>query len=270
MRGRAPSRWSSVPMSWRRSAVKNRSMIECARPTTQSHADGAPQFDPESRAWLETLRSDGARYESAIARLHSLLLSEARFQVRRRTAGLAHPSGRDLDDLAMQAADDALVAILGKLDRFRGDARFTTWARRFAELEVPGKIRRRLGHTRETPTETEALQLRPATDEDAQGIAEAADLADRLGELIVNDLTSHQREVLVALAIDGVDSKDLATRLNSTQGALYKTLHDARRKLEHGLANPEDDRGQSCGSRSSADRAEARRLAQRMLVYAEV
>lgn len=245
-------------------------MIERARPTTQSHADGASQFDPESRAWLETLRSDGARYDAAIARLHALLLGEARFQVRRRTAALAHPSGRDLDDLAMQAADDALVAILGKLDRFRGDARFTTWARRFAELEVPGEIRRRLGHARETPTDIETLVLRPADGEDAQAISEAGDLADTLGELIVAELTSHQREVLIALAIDGVDSKDLATRLNSTQGALYKTLHDARRKLKHGLADRELVGRGSSGSTSSADRAEARRLAQRILVFAEV
>ena len=271
MGGRAPTGWASVPMGWRRSAIKNRPMIKHARPTTRSHADGARQLDAESRAWLETLRSDGARYESAITRLHSLLLSEARYQVRRRTAGLSHPSGRDLDDLAMQAADDALVAILGKLDRFRGDALFTTWARRFAELEVPGKIRRRLGHARETPTETETLQLYPAKDEDAQAITEAADLADRLGELIVHELTGHQREVLVALAIDGVDSKDLATRLDSTPGALYKTLHDARRKLKHGLADQElHEHRESRGPRSVADRAEARRLAQRMMAFAEV
>jgi RNA polymerase sigma-70 factor, ECF subfamily len=187
-------------------------MIECASPTTQWHADGARQFDPESRVWLETLRSEGARYDAAIARLHALLLSEARYEVGRRTAGLAHPSGRDLDDLAMQAANDALVAILGKLDRFRGDARFTTWARRFAALEVPGKIRRRVGHARETPTDAETLQLSPATDEDVHGIAEAADLADRLGELIVHDLTSHQREVLVALAIRSTRSTPRISR----------------------------------------------------------
>jgi RNA polymerase sigma-70 factor, ECF subfamily len=256
-------------MAWRLPALKNRSMIERGDPTKQTHAEGAPRLDPESRAWLETLRSDGACYDAAIMRLHALLLSESRYQVRRRTATLAHPSGRDLDDLAMQAADDALVAILGKLDRFRGDALFSTWARRFAELEVPGKIRRRLGHARETPTETETLELRPAMDEDAQAVSEAADLADRLSELIVHDLTGHQREVLVALAIDGVDSKDLATRLNSTPGALYKTLHDARRKLKRGLADRElDDDGESSDPTSTGDRAEARRLAQRMLVCA--
>ena len=115
------------------------------------------------------------------------------------------------------------------------------------------------------------MQLQPAKDEDAQAITEAADLADRLGELIVHELTGHQREVLVALAIDGVDSKDLATRLDSTPGALYKTLHDARRKLKHGLAEQElHGRRESPGSRSVADRAEARRLAQRMMTFAEV
>jgi DNA-directed RNA polymerase specialized sigma24 family protein len=114
------------------------------------------------------------------------------------------------------------------------------------------------------------LELRPARDEAPQAITEVTDLADRLGELIVQELTSHQREVLVALAIDGVDSKDLATRLNSTPGAVYKTLHDARRKLQHGLVDQElPGRRGSRGSWSVADRAEARRLAQRMMALAE-
>ena len=105
------------------------------------------QLDCASRAWLDALRSPGARREAAIRRLHVLLLGEARHEVRRRTAGLEHPSGGDLEDLAVMAADDALVAILAKLEQFRGEALFTTWARRFVALEVPGKIRRRLGHT---------------------------------------------------------------------------------------------------------------------------
>jgi RNA polymerase sigma-70 factor, ECF subfamily len=246
-------------------------MTARVRPSKQNDGDSTLQLDPESRAWLETLHGDGARYDAAIMRLHSMLLSEARYQVRRRTAGLAHPSGRDLDDLAMQAADDALVAILGKLDRFRGDALFTTWARRFAELEVPGKIRRRVGHAREIPTETESLQMSAAPGEDPQAMAEAADVADRLAELIVHDLTGHQREVLVALAIDGIDCDHLAVRLNSTRGALYKTLHDARRKLNVGLTDGRpDDHDPASDSGSAADRSEARRLAKRILVYAEV
>jgi DNA-directed RNA polymerase specialized sigma24 family protein len=110
------------------------------------------------------------------------------------------------------------------------------------------------------PTDTEALELRSAGGEDAHALTEAADLADTLGDLIVHRLTSHQREVLVGLAIDGVDPKDLADRLGSTTGALYKTLHDARSELKRELAGEQrSDRHQSFRSRSPSDRAEAAR-----------
>ena len=117
------------------------------RPT----APRARRLDRESQAWVEALHSIGLRREDAIRRLHALLYREARFEVRRRTALLSHPSGGDLDDLAVQAADDAVVAILGKLHHFRGDSLFTTWARRFAQREAPAKIRRRVGRGRDVP-----------------------------------------------------------------------------------------------------------------------
>jgi RNA polymerase sigma-70 factor, ECF subfamily len=179
-------------------------------------------LDPASRSWLTPLRTAGPAREAAIRRLHALLLREARHEVRRRTAGLVHPSGRDLDDLAIQAADDALVAILPKLDQFRGDALFTTWARRFAALEVPGEIRRRLGHTRETPTDSDHWPPDRRREEGPEELAEAGELAQTLGRLIAHELTGHQREVLIALTIDGVTGADLAARLESTPGALYK------------------------------------------------
>src|ERR1051326_6897313 len=125
------------------------------------------RLDEKSRAWLDALRSDDPRREEAIARLHALLVREARFEVGRRTASLAHPSGRDLDDLAVQAANDAVVSILAKLDQFRGDSLFTTWARRFVQREAPAKLRRSRGRTRELPSELgfECRRLWPADDE---------------------------------------------------------------------------------------------------------
>ena len=173
--------------------------------------------------------------EAAIGRLHALLLTEARHEVRRRTAGLTHPSGPDLDDLATQAADDALVAILPKLGRFRGDALFTTWARRFVAVEVPGEIRRRLGHTREAPMDSaQWLSDRPG-DEDPGQLIEARERGCAVRRLIAADLTARQRQVLVSLTIEETSTKALAARLDSTPGALYKTLHDARRNLRVGL-----------------------------------
>src|SRR5690349_23014846 len=87
----------------------------------------AGRLDRESQAWVEALDSVGWRRDDAVRRLHALLLCETRFEVRRRASAHGHPSGTDLDDLAVQAADDAVVAILAKLDHFRGDSLFTTW-----------------------------------------------------------------------------------------------------------------------------------------------
>jgi RNA polymerase sigma-70 factor (ECF subfamily) len=196
------------------------------------------QLDPESRAWLKQLRADGPVRDAAIARLHALLLREARYEVRRRTGALAHPSGRDLEDLAVQAADDALVAILAKLGEFRGDALFTTWARRFAALEVPGEIRRRLGHARETPSDGYGDGwLAPRSDsEDPGQLVEVRDLARTVGRLIADRLTARQRAVLLATAVAEIPTDRLARELDSTPGALYKALHDARAKLREEMA----------------------------------
>lgn len=193
-------------------------------------------LDPESRAWLRQLHAQGSVRDAAIARLHGLLLREARYEVRRRTAALAHPSGRDLDDLALQAADDALVAVLGKLGDFRGEALFITWARRFAALEVPGEIRRRLGHTREMPNRDEEWLATGSDFEDPERLAEVRDQARTIGRLIADQLTDHQREVLLAMTVDEVPTERLSLQLHSTPGALYKALHDARARLREELA----------------------------------
>ena len=198
-------------------------------------------LDRESRAWVEALDSTGARHDEAIRRLHALLLREAQFELRRRASSLRHPSGRDLDDLATQAANDSVVAILAKLDQFRGDSLFTTWARRFAEREAPAKLRRRVGHARELPTELEPDRspmwlARGATPHER---CVANDVARTLVRLIARELTDHQREVLVELTINDVATEDLASRLGTTSGALYKTLHDARRKLRTKLGEAE-------------------------------
>jgi hypothetical protein len=82
-------------------------------------------LDTESARWVDRLSAQGRARELAVRDLHDLLLRAARREVRRRGAGTA-VSGRELDDLATQAADDATYALLGKVDQFRGESRFTT------------------------------------------------------------------------------------------------------------------------------------------------
>jgi RNA polymerase sigma-70 factor (ECF subfamily) len=190
----------------------------------------------DSRAWVDALRAAGAERDEAVGRLHGMLLRAARFEVSRRRAALSHVRGEELDDLALQAADDALVAVLAKLDTYRGASRFTTWAYKFALLEAGVRLRRRAWQEREIVLEPEAWPLLAAPGEGPQKAAETGELMEALKHSIEGCLTVHQREVLVALALNGVPIDVLAERLNTTRGALYKTLHDARRKLRADLA----------------------------------
>ena len=189
----------------------------------------------DSSAWISALRNPVER-DRAIARLHELLLRSARFEVSRRRAALSHVRGEELDDLALQAADDALVAVLGKLDDYRGASRFTTWAYKFVLLEAGVKARRRAWHGREVVLDAGSWPVTADTAMGAQGVLEEVELLRAIGECVRRDLTPHQREVFSALALNGVPIDVLAERLSTTRGALYKTLHDARRTLRRHLA----------------------------------
>lgn len=193
--------------------------------------------DAASRKWLLDLRSHGAPREEAIGRLHALLLRAARFEVARRRRVLPHVRGGDFDDIAYQAADDALVAVLAHLDDFRGESRFTTWAYKFALLEAAVKLRRRAWQGREIPLrESGDLELLPGTGPSPQEALEQRELIVAVRDAIAGALTPHQRDVFVALALNGAPIDVLAERLGTTRGALYKTLHDARQKLRADLA----------------------------------
>ena len=117
-----------------------------------------------------------------------------------------------------------------------GESKFTTWAYKFALLEAAVKLRRRAWQGRELPLEPEAWSLFPTRDSSPQESAEQGVLLDELQSAIANELTPHQREVLVATTLNGIPIDVLAERLNTTRGALYKTLHDARHKLRGRLA----------------------------------
>jgi RNA polymerase sigma-70 factor (ECF subfamily) len=181
----------------------------------------AEQVSPLS---IAALRGPPGTREQALAELHAVLLRAARFELHRRRQ-LPHA---EAEDLAAQAANDAMVAVLAKLDTFRGQSRFETWAYKFALLEAGVKARRRAWQHREVPLDEIA---RPAATPSAQQVVEDAELLRAVRDAMGTCLTRHQREVFVALALNGVPIDVLAERLGTTRGALYKTLHDARRKL---------------------------------------
>jgi RNA polymerase sigma-70 factor (ECF subfamily) len=195
----------------------------------------APSLDVASREWLRALRADGATRDEALARLHALLLRAARFEAARRREQV--PYLRDeLEEIAQEAAADALISVLARLDDFRGESRFTTWVYKFALLETAVKLRKRAWQGREVPFEPDTWKLLPSVGLAPPEQSEQSELLGTLQTAIGELLTPHQRHVFVALALNAVSIDVLADRLDTTRGALYKTLHDARHKLRAHLA----------------------------------
>jgi RNA polymerase sigma-70 factor (ECF subfamily) len=194
-----------------------------------------PFPDPVTRDWLTRLRGEGVVRDEAVAELHALLLRAARFETSRRRAVHPHLRG-DLDDIAQEAADDALLSVLARLDDFRGLSRFTTWAYKFALYQAAVKVRRRAWQGHELPVEDEAWAAFSSVGLGPDVEAEQSELLRSIRAGIDEALTPHQRRVLVALALNDVPIDVLAERLGTTRGALYKSLHDARRKLRRHLA----------------------------------
>jgi RNA polymerase sigma-70 factor, ECF subfamily len=195
----------------------------------------APPIDDASREWLLALRADGATRDEAVARLHALLLRAARFEAARRRGRLPHLRD-ELEEIAHEAAGDAVIGVLGHLDDFRGESRFTTWVYKFAVLETAVKLRKRAWQGREVPLEPGRWDLFASVGLAPDEQAEQSELLSTLQAAIREVLTPHQRRVLVALTLNGVPIDVLADRLDTTRGALYKTLHDARCKLRSHLA----------------------------------
>jgi RNA polymerase sigma-70 factor, ECF subfamily len=217
-------------------SVLDTATVSAMKPAAPLIASPVSPPDAESREWLRTLRADDPTRQIAVERLHALLLRAARFEVARRQPNLPHLRGNELDDIASEAAGDALMSVLRRLDDFRGDSRFTTWVYKFALLEAAVKLRKRAWQGREIPLESEGWDYFETAALGPAGSTEQRELVTAVRLAIAEVLTPHQRSVLVGLAVNGVPIDVLADRLNTNRGALYKTLHDARRKLRNHLS----------------------------------
>ncbi len=191
----------------------------------------ASTLDPDSAGWVSALTATGTQREAGLARLHELLLRIARGEANRRGAQL-RLAGPELDDIAHQAAADALLAITAKLAQFRGESRFTTWAYKFVMFEVSAKIGRHFWRNPSVSLEAEDWERLP----DRFGFqpaqqSEWQDLMAALRGAVESELTARQRHVFVALVLNGIPLDALVIELDTNRNAIYKTLFDARRKL---------------------------------------
>lgn len=193
-------------------------------------------LDPASRRWVEQLAPRHPLRERTVARLRELLLRVATHELGRRRARLGAISGPELDDLADQAANDALLIILAKLGDFQGRSRFTTWAYKFAVFEVSGKLARHAWQHH--PPSSDSLVLERLAESPSRRPGETLEQREQLRILsdAIGELTERQREVFVAIALNDVPMDELALQLGSNRNAVYKNLFDARRRLRARLA----------------------------------
>ncbi len=195
----------------------------------------AEDLDEESSAWLRRLGAAGAELRAAECELHARLVRIALAEVRRRAASTP-VAGQELDDVAHQAADDAMLAILAKLADFRGESRFITWAYRFVVLEVSAKLGRH--YWRHAPVALDAGQWERLPDRfgiDPARHAEAAGVLAEVRRVVEEELTAHQRRVFVAIVVDQVPRDALAAELGLRKNAIYQVVFDARRKIRRAL-----------------------------------
>ena len=194
------------------------------------------RLDRESEQWVEQLRPGHPRRDQTVATLRDVLLRVAFYELSRRRDQLRSIRGPEFDDLAHQAANDALLNILARLDEFRGLSRFTTWAYKFVVFEVSSKVARHAWR-RQPPSAREdswdgppdSLAPRPSDRlEQREWLAALAAAIDKL--------TKRQREVFVAIALNDVSIDVLALQLGSNRNAIYKNLFDARRNLRARMA----------------------------------
>ena len=203
---------------------------------------------PPEEDWPASLADSGPEGQAALQRLRELLVRASRHQVWRLRDLMPGAGAGELEDLAQQAANDALVAVLRQLHTFERRSRFSTWAYKFGVLHAGVAVRRQAWRHREVPLADTLTVVDPEPSPEAH--SEAAQLARAVRRAIADELTPHQRRVVLALLVEGVPIDVLAERLGSTRNALYKTLHDARQRLRAALTSsghldPRPDRSSS-------------------------
>ena len=193
--------------------------------------------------WLQGLSANGNAQETAISDLRDLLLRAVLFFFSRNMRDFERLRREEVLQLAEDCAQDALIAVMKHLSEFRGDSKFTTWAYKFAVniALVACRRQRWKGVSFDelfSANGNSALAL-ALQDNSNDGTPDRstmqAEVREIIQEVIEQDLTERQRRVLMLMVFHEVPMDEVVLRLDTNRNAIYKLLHDARRKLNQRL-----------------------------------
>ncbi|MGI8879990.1 MAG: RNA polymerase sigma factor, partial [Jatrophihabitans sp.] len=127
-------------------------------------------------------------------------------------------------------------SIVGKVEQFRGESRFTTWAYKFVIFEVSGKIGRHFWQRGDVRHDADDWSRLPAAfGFEPEHEAQWRELLAGVRRAVEEDLTERQRGIFVAIVLNGVPLDALVAELQSNRNAIYKVMFDARRKIRASL-----------------------------------
>lgn len=194
-----------------------------------------------NEAWLMALRSEGALQQEALAELRQYLLRAVLVYLQRHRSDIVHLDPEEIEGLAEESTQEALVQILAKLDTFRGEGKFTTWAYKFVINIAASELRLRRWTTLSLDTlrgEEEFPLLKVVEDvqvDDPERALERRQLLELVQRIIDEDLTERQRTAIVAVHFHGAPVEEVAARLGTNRNSLYKLMHDARKRIKERL-----------------------------------
>jgi len=212
-------------------------MTEAVYAADASSATGRSEFamPTTNDEWIARLRTPGRVGEHATRLLRELLVRAAAHQVHR-VAQADRLGAARIEEIVNSAANEATIAVLAKLDAFEGRSKFTTWVFKFGILHANAETRRAMWKDREVSF-AEDFDIASDVAQTPEARAETQDLLTQVRRGLNESLTERQRMVATALLIDEVPIDVLAERLETNRNALYKTLHDARKRLREFLAS---------------------------------
>lgn len=196
-----------------------------------------------NREWIRDLNASGESQEAAIVDLRNILLRAALYFFSRNLGDFAGLSRDEILQRAEDCAQDALIAVLNHLQDFRGDSKFSTWAYKFAiNIALMSARRERwkgvsldeLADAAEGRLSEWAMQDKSAGVAPEQSAIQG-ELREIIRDVIQRDLTEKQRQVLLLMVFNEVPMDEVVRHLDANRNAVYKMLHDARRKLKSSL-----------------------------------
>ncbi len=191
--------------------------------------------------WLTDLNSSGAAHDTALNDLRAFILRGLMGYLHTRS-DLARLDVRELEHLAQDAVQDALIKVEAKLNTFRGNSKFTTWATKIAINQLISELRRRhwqnvsLQQVVEGGTTLEDVMAADVNHPSNPSVSAERQLVWQAIQAVLKDeLTDRQRMAMVATQLNGVPMQEVAKMLDTNVNNLYKLLHDARLKLKKAL-----------------------------------